>query len=51
MILPKSKENYVFWLYEQENLEYFTLCFELGKYKEVVRFLIKTEDLKKIKKI
>ena len=51
VILPKSKENYVFWLYEQENLEYFTLCFELGKYKEVVRFLIKTEDLKKIKKI
>lgn len=51
VILPKSKENYVFWIYEQENLEYFTLCFELGKYKEVVRFLIKTEDFKKIKKI
>ena len=39
--IPKVKSNYVFWLYEEEKNEYLNLCFELGKYKEAVRFMIK----------
>ena len=49
--LPQIKENCVFWIYEQENLEYFSLCFELGKYKEAVRHVIKTEEFKNSKNI
>lgn len=50
VVLPKVKENYVFWLYEEEKQEYLTLCFELGKYKEAIRFMIKMGDLCYLKK-
>ena len=48
--LPQIKSNFVFWIYEQENKEYFALCFELGKYKEAVRYILKTEEIKETKK-
>ncbi|MBQ8292424.1 MAG: helix-turn-helix transcriptional regulator [Bacilli bacterium] len=49
-VLPLGKKYGLFWLYEEEIREYLNLCFELGKYKEVVRFLIKNGDLDFLKK-
>ncbi len=50
VVLPNVKENYVFWLYEEEKQEYLMLCFELGKYKEAIRFMIKMGELGYLKK-
>lgn len=48
--LPHIKENFVSWLYEDEIQEYLNLSFELGKYKEAIRFLIKMGELRFLKK-
>lgn len=45
IVLPNVRSNFVFWLYEEEKQEYLKLCFELGKYKEAIRFMIKMGEL------
>ncbi len=48
--LPFTSKNHVFWVYDEEIKEYLKLSFELGKYKESIRFLIKLGELRFLKK-
>ena len=50
VVIPSSKINYAFWILEEEKQEFLSLCYELGKYKEGIRFLIKTGDFKNTKR-
>lgn len=50
VVIPLSKTNYAFWIIEEEKQEFLSLCYELGKYKEAVRFLVKTGDFKNTKR-
>ncbi len=49
IVLPKTKNDYVFWIYEEEMREYLRVAFELGKYKESIRFLVKMGELRFLK--
>ena len=48
--LPHIKNNYVSIIYEEEISEYLMLCYELGKYKEAIRFLMKINHLSCLKR-
>ena len=50
VVIPLSKSDYAFWILEEEKQEFLSLCYELGKYKEAIRFLIKTGDFKNTKR-
>ncbi len=50
VVIPLSKSDYAFWILEEEKQEFLSLCYELGKYKEAIRFLIKTGDFKNSKR-
>ncbi len=50
VVLPQSKNNCAFWIVEEEKQEFLSLCYELGKYKEAIRFLIKTGDFRNTKR-
>ena len=48
--LPHIKNNFISIIYEEEIKEYLILCYELGKYKEAIRFLIKINHLSCLKR-
>lgn len=48
--LPHITKNYISFIYEEEIKEYLILCYELGKYKETIRLLLKLKQISFLKK-
>ena len=48
--LPHINKNYISFIYEEEIKEYLILCYELGKYKETIRLLLKLKQISFLKK-
>lgn len=48
--LPHINKNYISFIYEEEIKEYLILCYELGKYKETIRLLLKLKKISFLKK-
>ena len=48
--LPHITKNYISFIYEEEIKEYLILCYELGKYKETIRLLLKLKKISFLKK-
>lgn len=48
--IPHVTKNYISFIYEEEIKEYLILCYELGKYKETIRLLLKLKQISILKK-